>query len=157
MTDLDRQVVASISCKHNLNIREFQKTLDSLALPGTSGNFAPDSDACVNEVERDSNGFIIVPPTSVEIFDNAISDSLWSSGLEFVAQPKPDKNRTSLREVSHAHSLNKLQHASFQLMGAALLAELKFDAGLEKDKPEQIVCYLGGAGGTGKSRVIKAL
>ena len=108
----------------------------------------PKSDSCVNEVERDSNGFVVLP-TSVEIFDIAIGDSLWSSGLEFVAQPKPVKNRASLREVSHAHSLNKLQHAAFQLMGAALLAELKFDAGLEKDKPEQIVCYLGGAGETG--------
>jgi len=82
---------------------------------------------------------------------------LWPSGLEFVAQPKPVKPRASLREVSYAHSLNKLQHTAFQLLGAALLAELKVDAGLEKEKPEQIVCYLGGAGGTGKSRVIKAL
>jgi hypothetical protein len=98
LTDLDRQVVASISCKHNLNIREFQKTFDSLVLPGTSGNFPRDSDACVNEVEQDPNGFIIVLPKSVEIFDNAISDSLWSSGLEFVsrsAETRPESHFTA--------------------------------------------------------------
>ena len=68
------------------------------------------------------------------------------------------KKHASLREVSLAHSLNKLQHAAFNVdVGAALLGELKVDSGTGKDKPEQIICYLGGAGGTGKSRVIKAL
>ena len=154
LTTADRYIVESLSNKHVEFIREFHKSLSSELTRASSGS-AP-TDSISNDGEHDADGFLRLP-TTVELYDEAIADSTYVIGVEFVAQPKPVKARASLREVSQAHSLNKLQHACFKLLGSALLAELKFDAGVTKEKPSQVICYLGGAGGTGKSRVVKSL
>ena len=152
LSSSEREVIRVLGSAHHRNISSFenevvvdyvhQKACDEL-VPGA-------------EPTVDFSAFIPLP-TSVSVFDSAMSDSMWVPGVEFVAEPRPIRDQASIREVSQAYSLNKLQHVALKLVGTALLNEFKVDARCVNEKPEQVLCYLGGAGGTGKSRVIKAL
>lgn len=102
----------------------------------------------------------------VELFDNALNaTSMQWRGALGVSPESANKAFATISDVSAQFTLNRLQHAAFRTIGSALLKRWKridnlgyenenVQDGLRKD---QLVFYLGGEGGTGKTRVIGAV
>jgi hypothetical protein len=62
---------------------------------------------------------------------------------------------TTLNEISKQFTLNAEQHLAFFKVGQTLLQELNYPE--TEIQPPQLLAYIGGPGGTGKSQVIKAI
>jgi hypothetical protein len=117
----------------------------------------------------------VVKPTEVELLDVAMvipiyDEAAWieerNAGTHFLGRSAPMiPQEASLGVVSKAYQLNRKQHFAFALIGRALLATIKyriqsatsFVSDVVDPPPEQLLMYLGGEGGTGKSRVISAV
>jgi RecA-family ATPase len=75
------------------------------------------------------------------------------------------KEFATIADVSCKFTLNKLQHAAFRKIGSALLArwkkadDLNYEATVVQAvlRADQLRFYLGGEGGTGKTRVLLVL
>lgn len=114
------------------------------------------------------------PTGVIELIENTLkSVPQWSSRNQQSPQPpSPLRANASIEDVARAFTLNKRQYAAFTLIATSLLRHFlhqelgsvrgnsdgyrtdKFEAQFRHD---QLLMFLGGAGGTGKSRVIDAI
>lgn len=111
-------------------------------------------------------------PMRVELIKDAIADSSRSDFSIGDSVTRSEaisslRNCPTLRQVSEAHTLNAMQHIAFKIIGSALLNTFRTDVenvdmddsfrAMENDKPEQLKMYLGGAAGTGKTQLVRAV
>jgi hypothetical protein len=102
----------------------------------------------------------------IELLDEALDVETMRWGAYVGVPPESAKKAfAKISDVSAQFTLNRLQHAAFRTIGSALLKRWKrsdnfgyqsenVQEGLRKD---QLLFYLGGEGGTGKTRVIGAV
>lgn len=96
--------------------------------------------------------------TIVEALDKATTDCAHDvSALDSQSLPRPPPVFSTLREISRLYTLNELQHRAFVHSGTALLDTLKSKLEPGRGTPKQLLMYLGGEAGTGKTRVISAI
>ena len=114
--------------------------------------------------------------TVIEIFDDAMQPSqlAWTSPQSFTSTSQRRLPAlATLQEVSQFYTLNELQHIAFITIGKALLTRWRGrhdpailrPSALVTDlqdlsiqlQEQQLLMFLGGEGGTGKSRVIDAV
>ncbi|RLN92727.1 hypothetical protein BBJ28_00020432 [Nothophytophthora sp. Chile5] len=116
------------------------------------------------------------PTEVIELLSNALDPAAatWVSS-DRQQQRAAVNHYATIAEVSRAFTLNQRQHAAFTIIATALLRTFlrQEQAGLElvtgassgrssqdfqvQLRDEQLLMFLGGAGGTGKSRVIDAI
>jgi hypothetical protein len=130
-----------------------------------------DAEPSRSELLRDER-----PTEVIDLLENALeNDREWSPPPPLpqdVAQPAPLRPYASINDVSRAFTLNQLQHVAFTIITTALLQRFmrqeragqpgsgagyragNFEEHLRND---QLMMFLGGAGGTGMSRVIDAV
>ena len=95
-----------------------------------------------NECETDQR--LPTPSESVPIADNC--------DVEFTIEPRDDKNLDQIAcDVINEYSLNKKQKVAFELAISNVIKRER------KEETQQIIGYVGGPGGTGKSQVINAI
>lgn len=121
------------------------------------------TDNCITEVVQISES-ISRDTEVVDLLESALDPStmIWDPEQR---SPETQLNFATISEVSRSFTLNKLQHAAFRKMGSALLYRWKSREETEdanrciedKLRKGQLMFYLGGEGGTGKSRVIGAI
>ncbi|OWZ18810.1 hypothetical protein PHMEG_0007035 [Phytophthora megakarya] len=131
----------------------------------SSTDEAPPSETCYREN----------PTEVIQLLSNALDPA--AAAWKPSDQQQPHSNVTyyaSITDVSRAFTLNQRQHAAFVIVATALLRRFlrQEQAGLDQASgrgcsntrdfesqlhDDQLLMFLGGAGGTGKSRVIDAL
>ena len=96
----------------------------------------------------------------VGMLEDALRHCQWSEPPVLESNPQWG-NCPSVNEVSQAYSLNKKQHQAFCTIAIACLTTwMKDDTKSHNQVPvdsKQLIMYLGGLGGSGKSRVIKSV
>lgn len=104
----------------------------------------------------------------VELLENTLNEEnmVWHpESVEQSHTPRAVTQCSSITTVSRAFTLNRKQHYAFRKIGVALLsrwrnlesssyANADFERALGAD---QLLMFLGGEGGTGKSRVVEAV
>ena len=99
----------------------------------------------------------------VEMLEEALRQCEWSESVILESNPKCNEY-PSVANVSRAYSLNMKQHQAFCVIATACLRtwqhhSLNGDNETKKysiPDTKQLIMYLGGLGGSGKSRVIKS-
>jgi hypothetical protein len=117
----------------------------------------------VASVETDSNNVNVADiqfpqciPTRVSMLTNASNHSTW------VPPPKHLKDVPlpafpTLLQVSQCFQLGMKQHYIFNAVGQKLISALKYQEGTNEELPSQVISFLQGPAGYGKSQVIRAL
>jgi hypothetical protein len=95
----------------------------------------------------------IIIPTRVRV-DEACDNIEWIPPCDRQLPPTELPSSPTLAEVSRHHHLNEKQHKAFTSVGKKLLSALVNGANTSED---QLVTFLGGLPGAGKSQVIKAI
>ncbi|GMF12526.1 unnamed protein product [Phytophthora lilii] len=103
----------------------------------------------------------------VELLDGCLSDKHmeWKQSVSLTSSPKLTKNFVSIFETSRAYTLNEGQHYAFKAIGKALLSRWRQAETLRDPEVSlssvlfktQLLLFLGGEGGTGKSRIVDAV
>lgn len=109
--------------------------------------------------------YIKKPEVIVKLLDQAINGEnnvIFDSGLvsDHIGHLGYDQVRPSLKDVAEKFTLNEKQNCAFNIAGNALLSsfhEMMSKNKESKNKINPLRLYLGGEGGTGKSRVIESL
>ncbi|KAF1776897.1 hypothetical protein GQ600_5973 [Phytophthora cactorum] len=107
------------------------------------------------ELQRASSGFIEMDlPTRVQILRDAWRDNEWVDPSTIApSAPGAIPDHASLPAVAARFRLNRKQHKFFFLAGQILLKSLTADSACG---PEQLVGFLGGLSGSGKSQDVAA-
>jgi hypothetical protein len=157
-------------------------TIPDLRSRGSTPDFAIDElhrfvrDTSSDELEpqRSEQSRHERPTEVVELIASALESVWeWSQPTQLPPQPPPPiPPYASIEDVSRAFTLNQRQHAAFSLITTSLLRRFLHQelgslpgdgGGYRADnfeahfRDDQLLMFLGGAGGTGKSRVIDAV
>jgi hypothetical protein len=103
----------------------------------------------------------------VELLADRLLDQnmVWKLCATCQQAPKAMKSFASISDASNVYTLNERQHYALKVIGRALLsrwrqAEMTYYTGNELEgalQDGQLLMFLGGEGGTGKSRIIDAV
>lgn len=91
--------------------------------------------------------------TRLRLVTSALSDVEWIDPAEHPGETPPLQACPSLLDISRSFSLNRKQHKALVKFGSKLLESFTLDA----NSDQQLVGFLGGKPGAGKSQVIHAL
>lgn len=91
--------------------------------------------------------------TRIRMLKSDMADMMWTDRATTLHSPKPLRFGPSLEDVSWHFRRNFKQHVAFTLVGNAVLKSF-----IKKSQPDdQLIVFLDGLPGAGKSLVIKAL
>ncbi|ETI30094.1 hypothetical protein F443_22787, partial [Phytophthora nicotianae P1569] len=149
------------------------------SVPNFSGDelqrFVKDTSKDEAEPQRSEQYLNERPTEVIELLKNALEPGHeWSPPTQPNSGPRMIRSYSSIDEVSRAFTLNQRQHAAFALITTALLRRFlqqeinglqtndnggDYCSGIFENHfhDSQLLMFLGGAGGTGKSRVINAV
>lgn len=97
-------------------------------------------------------------PLTVQLFDDALRDSGFRDPSEHFRPLDQLSMYPSITAVSLAFNLNEAQHKSFSTFASTLLQTWRsIHTNSDVPNPNRLKHVMNGAGGTGKSEVIKAL
>jgi hypothetical protein len=117
----------------------------------------------------DTGTYTAVDTKVVELLDTALmaSNLEWHTPKTASIRGSPDVHQhfATILQVSREYSLNERQHYAFRLIGCALLSRWRHAELLKEDckdlasvlRESQLLLFLGGEGGTGKTRIVDAV